>query len=77
MLNALVAAPYSDYLGADYWSQQKFTFRGVNGGQREIPKIGELIKMMKQTEASAEHISQSSPEVQEKNNIGSFRLNCI
>ena len=69
MLNALVAAPYSDYLGADYWSQQKFTFRGVNGGQREIPKIGELIKMMKQTEASAEHISQSSPEVQEKNNI--------
>lgn len=69
MLNALVAAPYSDYLGADYWAQQKFTFRGINGGEKEIPKIGELLKIMKQTEAAAEHISQSSPEVQEKNNI--------
>ena len=69
MLNALVAAPYSDFLGAEYWKQQGFKISGLNGGDIEMPKIGALLKMMKQAEAAAEHISQSSPEVQEKNNI--------
>lgn len=69
MLNAIVAAPYSDFLGADYWNQQGFKFKGYNNGEVNIPKIGELLKKMKEAETAAEQISQSSPEVQEKNNV--------
>ncbi len=69
MLNALVAAPYSDFLGAAYWHEKNFTIPGYNGGEKAIPKIGELLKQMKQAETAAEQISQSSPEMQEKNNV--------
>jgi hypothetical protein len=69
MVNALVAAPYSDYEGAKYWEQRGFTFEGYNGGEVAIPKLAELLKKIKHVEAVAEHVSQSSPEVQEKNNI--------
>ncbi len=69
MVNALVAAPYSDYEGAKYWKERNFTFEGYNGGAVEIPKLAQLLKKVKDLEARSEHISQNSPEVQEKNNI--------
>lgn len=69
MVNALVAAPYSDYEGAKYWKERNFTFKGYNGGEVEIPKLAQLLKKIKDLMAKSEHISQNSPEVQEKNNI--------
>ena len=69
MVNALVAAPYSDYEGAKYWKERKFTFEGYNGDEVEIPKLGDLLKKIKKLVADVNQVSQNSPEVQEKTNI--------
>lgn len=69
MVNALVAAPYSDYEGAKYWDKQNFTFEGYNGDEVSIPKLGGLLKKIKKLVADVNQVSQNSPEVQEKTNI--------
>lgn len=69
MVNALVAAPYSDYEGTKYWKERKFTFEGYNGDEVEIPKLGDLLKKIKKLVADVNQVSQNSPEVQEKTNI--------
>lgn len=54
MVNAMVAAPYSDYIGSDYWDSQKFTLPGTNGGTKEMPKLAQLIEDAKTILANAE-----------------------
>ena len=69
MMNGLVAAPYSDYIGADYWDQQKFKVTGNSGEPIDMPKIGTLLAKMKEIETMADRISQSDPTAQEKTEL--------
>ena len=66
MMNGIVAAPYSDYIGAAYWEKKEFKLKGNSGGDVNIPKIGWLLSRMKDIEATAEKIAQSDPTAQEK-----------
>lgn len=66
MMNGVVAAPYSDYIGAKYWEKREFKLKGVSGGEVNLPKIGYLLKKMKNIEADAEKMAQSDPTAQEK-----------
>lgn len=73
MMNGLIAAPYSDFIGADYWQQQKFTLRGYDGGEVETPKLAKLLKELPSKINEAEHIQKNLPEVQEKRNIEAIK----
>ena len=66
MINGVVAAPYSDYIGADYWERREFKLKGLTGGDLPIPKIGDLLNKMKEIETQAQRIAQSDPVNQEK-----------
>ena len=66
MLNGIVAAPYSDYIGSEYWEKREFKIESETGGLINMPKIGALIKTMKEIESNAEKISQSDPTAQQK-----------
>lgn len=66
MMNGIVAAPYSDYIGASYWEKRGFKLKGNSGGDVNLPKIGWLLNKMKDIEATANKISQSDPTAQEK-----------
>jgi len=66
MMNGLVAAPYSDYIGAKYWESRKFKITGTSENEIAMPKIGWLINKMKDIESMADRISQSDPTAQEK-----------
>ena len=66
MINGVVAAPYSDYIGADYWERREFKLKGLTGGDLPIPKIGDLLNKMKEIETKAQRIAQSDPVNQEK-----------
>lgn len=69
MLNGLIAAPYSDFIGAEYWNQKKFRIRGFDGGEVETPKLAKLLKIVPTVINDAEHIKKSLPENEEKRNI--------
>lgn len=64
MVNAMVAAPYSDYIGSDYWKAQNFTLPGTNGGTKEMPKLAQLIEDTKTIMANAEKEREESSEYQ-------------
>ena len=65
MFNILCAAPYSDYLGDEYWKNRGFTLDGVNGKKPPMPKIIELIKLLKHVDRISERKASNSPEIQE------------
>lgn len=65
MINGLVAAPYSDYIGAKYWAEQGFMLEGLSGNDFPIPKFGELLRNMKDIESTADKLAQSDPVSQE------------
>ena len=65
-INGIVCAPYSDYIGSKYWEEREFKLKGVDGDLRPIPKLGKLLRQMKQIVTNAEKKSQSDPAVQEK-----------
>lgn len=69
MMNGLIAAPYSDYIGADYWDRKKFKVIGNSGEPIDMPKIGTLLAKMKDIETMANRISQSDPTAQEKTEL--------
>ena len=69
MMNGIVAAPYSDYIGADYWASREFKLVGNSGDLVDLPKIGDLLNKMKEIEALAKRIAQSSPVAQEKTEL--------
>lgn len=75
MMNGLIAAPYSDFIGAEYWKQQNFTIKGYDGGQVETPKLAQLLEDLPQAINNAEHIANSSKEVQEKTFIEEIKGN--
>lgn len=65
MINGLVAAPYSDYIGAAYWAERSFKLKGLSGNDFPIPKFGELLRNMKDIESTADKVAQSDPIAQE------------
>ena len=73
MMNGLIAAPYSDFVGAEYWDQQKFKIKGYDGGEVDTPKLALLLKELPSKINEAEHIQKNLPEVQEKRNIESIK----
>ena len=77
MMNGLIAAPYSDFIGAEYWSQQNFKLKGYDGGETDMPKLAKLLKELPDYINEANHISKNSPEVQEKRNIESVKKSVV
>ena len=73
MMNGLIAAPYSDFIGSEYWNQRKFKLRGYDGGEVDTPKLAFLLKELPSKINEAEHIQKNMPEVQEKRNIESIK----
>ena len=67
MVNAMVAAPYSDYIGADYWDAQNFELPGTNGGTYKMPKLAQLIEDAKNILANAEKEKEQNPAIVEAN----------
>ena len=67
MVNAMVAAPYSDYIGADYWDAQNFELPGTNGGTYKMPKLAQLIEDAKNILANAEKEKEQNPAIIEAN----------
>lgn len=53
MVNALVAAPYSTYIGKEYWDSQvnsRFKVTDKNGSEVPMVKLGDICKAYKQIE---------------------------
>ena len=53
MVNALVAAPYSTYIGKEYWDSQvnsRFKVTDKNGSEVPMVKLGDICKAFKQIE---------------------------
>ena len=69
-LRSILAAPYSDYIGSEYWSSKvasgEFFIYDENNNKIGMPRIGDFVKNIKEIINEAEKLSQSSPEVQEK-----------
>ena len=64
MVNALVAAPYSEYLGSGYWedniNNNRFTVTDKNGSTVPMPKLGEICKLFKMIQENvANRISEN------------------
>ena len=66
MMNGIVAAPYSDFIGAAYWEKREFKLQGNSNNLVDLPKIGWLLSKMKEIESMANRIAQSDPVSQEK-----------
>ena len=75
MMNALMAAPFSDYLGKDYWDSKiasnDFTVKDANGQDVPMMTLGEIIANVGSAMEEASGMVQSSPEVQESKNLES------
>lgn len=66
MFNILVAAPYSDYIGADYWNDQDFRVVGPTGELNvRMPKLADVTHQLQYVERIVERMMQTEPEVQE------------
>ena len=69
MMNALTAAPFSDYLGRKYWEENvsngRFVVKDVNGQDVPMMTIGEIVTKIDSAMNEASGMVASSPEVQE------------
>lgn len=66
MMNAILAAPLSDYIGAEYWASQNFTLTGKNGNTISMPTIAKLMGKIQSALTEANKEEASSPAVIEK-----------
>lgn len=69
MMNALTAAPFSDYLGRKYWEENiangRFSVKNVNGQDVPMMSIAEIVTKVDAAMNSASGMVASSEEVQE------------
>ena len=69
MMNALTAAPFSDYLGRKYWEENvsngRFSVKDANGQEVPMMTIGEIVTRVDAAMNEASGMVVSSPEVQE------------
>lgn len=73
MVNYMIAAPYSDYIGSDYWKSREFTIKGISGEDVAMPTIIELIRKYEAVKASGASEVQSDAFINEKNAAESKR----
>ena len=66
MINGLVAAPYSDYIGEEYWNSRNFKLIGTNGEMVTMPRIGKLLNDIKGILKDAKRLAQDNPVSQKK-----------
>lgn len=66
MMNAILAAPLSDYIGADYWASQNFMLKGKNGDSISMPTIAKLMGKIQSALTEANKEDASNPAVIEK-----------
>ena len=66
MINDMFAAPYSDYLGADYWKSMNFKVTGVNGEEVSMPRINEVIQAVKKGLTNSDKYERSNPLIRDK-----------
>lgn len=69
MMNGIVAAPFSDYIGSQYWDSRQFKLMGESGEYVKMPKIATLLRDYKKIVAEAEKMSQQDPVIQEKTGL--------
>lgn len=65
MVTALLAAPYSDYVGADYWDSQlddRFQVLDANGNPTKMEKLGDICRKIKSAMELATAATQTSTE---------------
>ena len=64
MMNYLIAAPFSDYLGRDYWNQQvengRFTVKDVNNNTVGMKTIGQIVAQFDSASEEASGITAQS-----------------
>ena len=69
-LRAIMAAPYSDYIGAEYWNSKvssgDFFLYDENGQKMNMIRFGELVSNIKEITEAADALAQSDPIIQEK-----------
>ena len=67
MFNILAAAPYSDYIGSEFWEQSNFKFVNSKGEEiaAKMPKMIDAVRLFKHVEKLIERENATEPEVQE------------
>lgn len=72
-LRGILAAPYSDYIGAEYWDSKvasgDFFVYDDNGQKANMVRFGELVSNIKEITETANSLAQSNPVIQEKSII--------
>ena len=68
-LNSLMAAPYSDWIGADYWKAQVDAGRFVFDDGSKMLTLSELYGMIQKASVQASAITDSSPEMEVKTEL--------
>lgn len=73
MMNALTAAPYSDYLGKQYWDEQvknnRFTLTDVNNNVVPMMTLGQFVANVDKAMSTISAVTASSPEAQEQQEL--------
>lgn len=73
MMNALTAAPYSDYLGKQYWEDQvkdnRFTLTDVNNNVVPMMTLGQFVANVDKAMSTISAVTASSPEAQEQQEL--------
>ena len=78
MMNALTAAPFSDYLGKKYWDANvgtRFTLKGTNGESVPMMTLGEFVTKVDSAIETASGMVASSPVAQESVNLSQDQEN--
>lgn len=66
-INALVAAPLSEYKGADYWKNRRFMFE--DGSNTLIPKLDEVLINYKEIQESIPRLQRDNDLTQKQNEL--------
>lgn len=66
MINDMFSAPYSDYLGADYWDSMDFRIIGKNGESKTMPKINEIMEAVSSGLTNVKKYERTNPLIHEK-----------
>lgn len=78
MMNALTAAPFSDYLGKKYWDANvgtRFTLKGTNGETVPMMTLGEFVTKVDSAIETASGMVASSPVAQESETLNQDKEN--
>lgn len=76
-LTSILAAPYSDFLGSEYWDSKvasgEFSVIDENGNKAPMFKLGDIVTRVKRVTENADSLGKNSPAVEEKKYIENRR----